>query len=57
MASPIIGGQVLARLSADTLWVGCLVVGLAAAGAVLALRLGDTPPASGESPPEAGAGS
>lgn len=42
---PILGGQIYGRLGADALWTACLVLGLATAGAVLALRVGDTRPA------------
>lgn len=38
---PVAGGQVLALFGADALWGGCLALGLAAAAAIVMLRLGD----------------
>ena len=39
---PVLGGVVLARFGAEALWGGCAALGLAAAGLLLALRLGDS---------------
>ena len=41
MVGPVVGGVVLARFGAEALWGGCAALGLAAAGLLLALRLGD----------------
>lgn len=40
---PVLGGQTFARLGPTALWAGCLALGLAAAAAVVVLRLGDEP--------------
>ena len=41
MVSPVVGGLVLSRFGAPALWGACAVLGLAAAGLVIALDLGD----------------
>ena len=41
MVGPIAGGQVLAHFGADALWGSCLALGVAAALAIILLRLGD----------------